>query len=406
MLVFNYLGGALIFIGVRNHYLVQKIRFASTFDISFYALAYCFIAFPTVILLTKIILNKYVKRIDINSFISSNIIYNHNMVAAQGTVLLLICICTISTAYVFSNLGYNPFIEMFRGGNIDYLRQSGTRLFRGNQYIKNLLMTTLTPFLSYYCYIYYKNTKGKTWSILFKFSLLLSVFALTYDFSKSPIIIFLLGFYLINVSLGNIENNKSFNRLVIISIVLLLFFYLYVSDAGRDVISIYSGPIGRILFTQIATLFLHFEVFPLRHDFLNGASFNSWMSFLIPNAEGLRSGRIVMSVYNASGVETNTAGVMNTLFIGEAYANYGIFGIIIAPIIFGIIIGFVAHFIPALKKNPVTVLLYVQLTLQFIKIVEGGFVDIFYSASTIFLLIISVLLYTVSSNKEYNERKH
>jgi hypothetical protein len=161
----------------------------------------------------------------------------------------------------------------------------------------------------------------------------------------------------------------------------------------RDILSIYTGPVGRILFTQIGTLFLHVEGFPMRHDFLDGASFNSWMSFLIPEASGLRSGRVIMEIYNASAVQEGTAGVMNTLFIGEAYANFGTIGVIIAPIIFGVVIGFAAYFLPALRKSPVVVLLYVKLTLQFLSIVEAGFVDILYSASTIFLILLAIMMY-------------
>ena len=116
------------------------------------------------------------------------------------------------------------------------------------------------------------------------------------------------------------------------------------------------------------------------------------MSFLFPAAEGLRSGRVVMSIYNAAGVEANTAGVMNTIFVGEAYANYGFIGVIVAPIVFGVIIGLFAYLLPCLKKSPTSILLYVQMTLRFVTIVEGGFVDIFYSASTIFVILIVIIM--------------
>ena len=130
----------------------------------------------------------------------------------------------------------------------------------------------------------------------------------------------------------------------------------------------------------------------MRHPFLNGASFNSWLSFIIPNASGIRSGRIIMETYNPAGVEAGTAGVMNTLFIGEAYANYGIMGLLFSPIIFGIIIGLVSHFLPSLHKRPTTVLLYVELTMAYIGVLEGGFVEIFYSAHIIIIILLTIIL--------------
>ena len=393
ILFFNLIGGSLIYMGVRKHYLVQMIQDVDSINYAYYALAYCVIVFPATLLLMKKICNWLFPQKKDDGVYNKAVLYTDNMRQIQFFALSLVAICTFATLYVLKNLGYIPLLEMIRGGNLNALRQSGNRFFSGNQYIKNLLMTSLTPFISYLTYIYFRITKSRTWGCLFACMLLLSIVALTYDFSKSPIITYLIGLYLIEVALGNVKNNKWIIRIIGLSGCIILFFYVIVSKIGGSLFSIYSGPIGRILFTQIATLFLHFEAFPLKYGFLNGASFNHWMSFLFPAAEGLRSGRVVMSIYNASGVAAKTAGVMNTIFIGEAYANFGWTGVILAPIVFGVVIGFAAFFIPKLRKTPVVILYYVQLTLTFLTIVEGGFVDIFYNASTIFLTMVAIVLY-------------
>ena len=392
VIIFNLIGASLVYLGLRDHYLIQKIRLSKTIDVTYFSLAYMLIMFPLVLIFMKKMLSGFLLKRDIKEYIKAGINMNLNMVDIQGITLVLIAVCTLATAYVFVNLGYFPLVAMFSGDDLNTLRQSGSRFFEGNQYVKNLLMSTLTPFVSYLCYIYFRTIKTKTWRIMFFYMAVLSVIVLTYDFSKSPIITYLLGLYLLEVMIGNVRNNKRFNKLAFSAVALILFFYVIVMGAGNSLFSIYTGPMGRIIFTQIATLFLHIEAFPMYHAYLHGASFNSWMSFVIPNAEGLRSGRVVMSIYNAAGVEAKTAGVMNTVFIGEAYANFGYIGIIIAPIIFGIVIGFFAYLLTGLKKTPTIILLYVQMTLQFITIIEGGFVDIFYSASTIFLIIIVIFL--------------
>ncbi len=398
MILFNLIGASLIYLGLRDHYLIQKIKLSSTIDTSYYALAYAMIMLPLVLMVMKLILSRFAKKREINAYVASDIYFNANMINMQGLVLFLMAICTLATAYVFINLGYIPLLSMIRGENLDALRQSGNRFFSGNQYVKNLLMTSLTPFVSYLTYIYFRITKRKSWCFMFCYMALLSVIVLTYDFAKSPIITYLLGLYLLEVVMGNVKNRKRFNKLAIAAASLILFFYVVVADVGASLFSIYTGPIGRIIFTQIATLFLHVEAFPLHHAYLNGASFNGWMSFLFPAAEGLRSGRVVMSIYNAAGVESNTAGVMNTVFIGEAYANYGFTGILVAPIVFGIIIGLFAYLLPSLKKSPVSILLYVQMTLQFVTMIEGGFVDILYSASTIFIILLVIVLKIVAGH--------
>ena len=406
MVGFNLIGCSLVYLGFRDHYLIKKISIEYILDDTYYALAYMMIMFPLVLIAIK----KLVKQDNIDTFIQAKTTYNHNCIQIQGICTIMIVLCTAATAYVFYKLDYVPLLAMINGGNLNALRQSGGRYFAGNIYVKNLLMLTLTPFVSYLIYIYYKLTNTKAWLFLFVYSAVLSVVVLTYDFSKSPIITYLLGFYLLDVSMGNIKNSRGFYKLLTSAVLIIALFYVVILGAGNSFRSIYTGPVGRIVFSQIATLFLHFEAFPLKRAFLDGASFNSWMSFFIPNAAGIRSGRIVMSIYNAAGIETNTAGVMNTVFIGEAYANYGLTGVLIAPVVFGVEIGLFAYLLPTIKKTPISILLYVQMTLQFVTIIEGGFVDIFYSASILFILLISFLLSIVSGNEclceQYSERRN
>ena len=404
ILVFNLVGASLIFLGLRSHYLVRKVDSLQTIDQAYYALAYCVIVFPATLILVKKGFSRIFPQSKLSVFLKEGIQYHRDMSPVQGVVLMLVFICTAATIYVFMNLGYIPVVELIRGSNnIDGLRQLGNRYFQGNQYIKNLLMVALVPFVSYFTYIYARITKSLGWRLLFAYMAVLSVIVLTYDFSKSPIINYFLGLYLIEVASGKVKNNKQFGLFLAVSVIVVLFLYVVVFKVGDALFSIYTGPVGRIIFTQIATLFLHFDAFPARHPFLCGASFNGWMSLLIPNAEGLRSGRVVMSIYNAQGVADKTAGVMNTVFIGEAYANFGIMGVIIAPVVFGIAIGIAAYLLQGLKKRPTSILLYVQLTLLFVTIVEGGFVDIFYNAASIFFMIIAIALYLVT-NEKYNRQ--
>ena len=406
ILVFSLIGGSLVFIGLRKHYLIQKITQQSTINKTYFFLAYCVIVFPLVLIIMKKIINKFFQPKSMGDYISGGINYNSNMVQIQGFVVILMAVCTLATAYVFMNLGYIPFLSIIKGDDLNVLRQSGSRFFQGNQYIKNLFMTTLTPFVSYLTYIYFRFTHSKKWALMFIYMALLSVVVLTYDFSKSPIITYLLGLYLLEVMIGNINSNKWFSRLVIAAAVMILFFYLVMMNTGSSIFSIYTGPVGRILFTQIATLFLHIDAFPANHAFLDGASFNSWMSFFIPLADGTRSGRVVMTIYNSRGVQDGTAGVMNTIFIGESYANFGTIGVLIAPVIFGIIIGLFAYLLPNLKKTPASILLYAQFTLLFVTIVEGGFVDIFYTASSVFVIAITFFIYFITgmSDQKYNTK--
>ncbi len=398
LLVFSLIGGSLTYLGMREHYMLRFVQDPENIDRAYYALAYAMILLPLTMILVKKFLGVFLRRREIREYTRSEICVSEKRTRMFFFVLFLGLVCAGATLYVFRNLGYNPVTALLKRQNLSALRQAGGS-GGGNQYIKNLLMTALTPYVSYLAYIYARVTREKKWCFLFLALGALSVLVLTYDFQKAPVIMYLIGFYLLEVGMGNILNLKWFRYLAIIAVALIIGFYV-LSGAGSHLGSIYTGPAGRIIFSQFSPLILHLDVFPARTDFLNGASFNSWISALFPAAEGLRSGRIVMEMTNPAGIREGVAGVMNTVFIGEAWANFGTVGIVIAPIIFGVIIGLAATLIPAIKKSPVTILLYAQLTLLFMNIVEGGFVDIFYSASTIFLLGVTVAMWAFSGSGE------
>lgn len=399
LLVFSLIGGSLMYLGLREHYMLRfAVNKAQNIDNAYYALAYTMIVFPMVLIVVKRFLGIFLRRREIKEFTCAEICVSGRRTRMFFFVLFLALVCTGATLYVFKNLGYNPIVAILKRQNLSALRQAGGSA-GGNQYIKNLLMTALTPYVSYLAYIYARVTKEKKWCFLFLFLGALSVLVLTYDFQKAPVIMYLIGFYLLEVGMGNILNLKLFRYLGIAAAVLIVGFYV-IAGAGSHLGSIYTGPVGRIIFSQFSPLILHMDVFPARNEFLNGASFYSWMSPLFPAAEGLRSGRVVMLVTNPVGVRAGIAGVMNTVFIGEAWANFGTAGVILAPIIFGLIIGLAATLVPAIKKSPVTILLYAQLTLLFMNIVEGGFVDIFYSASAIFLLGVTVAMWAFAGPGE------
>lgn len=398
ILGFNLIGATLIYLGFREHYMIQEIQTESVIDTAYYILAYTVIMFPAVLLFMKHMISKDFD-IKMKRYRKEKVACDKNSEGTQVLVMALSIVCLCAILYVTVTIGYVPVIEAFkRKADINVLAQAANRNFHGNIYIKNILMVWMPPCLSYYAYINMRSTELRSWKILFALLLVMSVFVVTYDLSKAPVINYILGLYLTEVVLGRVQNRKKFFRLAFGVIVIILLYYIMMLGARRSLFSIYTGPVGRIIFSQIATLFLHVHFFPAYNPYLRGASFSRWFQFIIPEAEGLRSGRVVMAAFNPEGIEANTAGVMNTLFVGEAYANYGMAGVIAAPVIFGIVIGIMAYILPGYKKDAASVLLYVEMTLIFITIVEGGFVDIFFSVALILAVGLTLIFKLVGES--------
>lgn len=138
--------------------------------------------------------------------------------------------------------------------------------------------------------------------------------------------------------------------------------------------------------TQVAGLPLHFEVFPNRVSFLRGGSFPAWMSNSVFGVEHVRSARVLVQVYNPRGIEAGTAGGINTLFMGEAWANFGWIGFLIAPIVVGTVVQFIHNLLVSLPKTPLSVGLmgYYMFRLG----ITGGFVGFVWNATWLVLAVI------------------
>lgn len=401
ILLFELIGASLIYLGFDDHYLVQKIRLDTTINKTYYILAYTSLIIPIVIILC----NKYIFKIDKRKKDDKNDLKTNYFYKLQENVkignqeerkkmfiivLVLTIICALSIIYVFYYIGYIPILKLF-DNNFDFAteRINISRSFEGNIYIKNIVMLLLTPMISYLAYIYMRETKQTKWKILFTILLVLSVLALTHDFSKASILYYLLFFLIIEIALGTKFNLKTFIPILCIFAIIVVAIYGIIMGYSQSLFSISNGPLARLIISQASALFLHVDGFPEFIPYLGGHSFPEIFSVFWGVGEySLRSGRIIMEEYSRGTIEDGTSGVLNTLFVGEAYANFGIVGVIIAPIIVGIIFsGILAWFIKS-KKDPINLIIYIEMFVIFKDVLQGGFVDFIYNAKVIASLVV------------------
>ena len=97
-----------------------------------------------------------------------------------------------------------------------------------------------------------------------------------------------------------------------------------------------------------------------------------------------------MEIFNNSGVKEGTAGVMNSIYLAEAYANFGIIGILISPWLVAFIMSIVSNFILKQRKTPMNIVLYLIVTYTFSNLLIGGFVDFFYNIGLVFSFILII----------------
>ena len=300
--------------------------------------------------------------------------------------------------YYFNEIGYVPLYKLivheagFEFGT-ERIRIQGINLFNSG-ILTNLLIKLSIPFASYIAAAYMLASKRTKWGMLALILFIMSAFVKTIDFSKSPLV-----FYALVLVFICIFTKKGGLRAISVTVFggsmagLLLIVYKLQGYTG-SFFDIYNGVIGRTLFTQFGTLCYHFDLFPKTFGYLHGRSLTPTVLKIIgidPKLY-LRSGKIVMAFYGSEKVYDGTAGVMNCLFMGEAYANWGVIGALLSIIWVGIVISLLFIAFVRIKKTPVSIAIFAFLTQLIGNATQSGFVDFLYNSTIIIVIVIGLLL--------------
>lgn len=390
----NFLGSSMIFLGDKKHYLIKMLTSENSIDKTYFLICFVAIILPlTIILVSKVfkinISNSYCNYLDEN--ISSD--FEEEMFLIT---LISAIICIILTIYMFYRMGEVPLLKIFfkKGNNLSHIRGEIAAKQSMNPYIQNLIILGITPILSIIAYIYAKITKKRKWVIIFGVLFIACIFIKTYNGAKSPIIFYLITFLFIEVVINGSISLKKIFALGGSAVLILLLMYIKSGYSFYGGVDIYNGPIGRTIFTQIGTLFLHVDLFPRHIPFLHGRSLSpTILNLFFNHINHIRSGKIVMEFYSPLRVYEGTAGVMNSMFIGEAYANFGIIGSLLSVVYVGILIGGVYLLFIKLKKTPINVVAYILVLSTFSTAFEGGFADYVYNFNLMFNIAFIYLIY-------------
>lgn len=287
----------------------------------------------------------------------------------QLVLLALSILCLLSVAYVFYILKSIPLIHMIKNPGFDHdaFRITASREFPGSYTIKNIA-EWLTPILSYTIYLYKRLYKKLRYQVWFICLFILSILIVTYSLAKSPLIFYLMGFIFIRVYYKGAINKKVILYFGIIMIFLLfVIYYLMMGGLSGNTNKgdIITAIMSRIFFMQIESNFIHFDVFPrLFHQIGISSLFPKYMSNLFGLTYSEPSSRIVMEYMEPDKVSLGTAGVRNSLFISEAWANFGLIGFLLSPIYVGFLIQCLYLFFLKCPKTPFVTSFFVYFSIN------------------------------------------
>ena len=384
-----FIGMALIMLGMNRHYTLDRLmdREASI-QTTFYAVMGMAVLFPGAMYLFLRLLRVDPKR-DYDLYLTKKTEREDSSLLFWLVVAAAVVCVGLLVAFL-AKAGYVPLYKMlFHGPEFD-MGTERTRLgslYVVNQYVTNIMIHTAIPVMAYFTFSCAVSTKSPRWWILAVVLLAAAVIVKTYNFAKAPIIFFCLGYVFILIyHYGGIKVRWMLIFGGIALAVMVLAYQLL--GASVDLTDIYNGVWGRLFFTQVGTLSYSFDLFPNYVPYLDGRSMGSLLLplFGFTSAEQIRSGRLIMEIYGSSSVYAGSAGVMNSMFIGEAYANFGWVGYLVSILWVALIIAVIFAMVLKLRKTPATVTMFAYFTVYIATATQGGFSDFVYNVAWALIL--------------------
>lgn len=389
----TFIAAVLAVLDLDNHYVIGS----TSEEVRVYAwlsVMYMMVAFPLGMLIAK---SLFARRQSMGELLHNYVVAPVGVKGVYGnslrySVWVFTVVSILACVYTFWRIGYFPFVKVWTSSASELIsaRISVSRDFSGNVYVRNLLALSLMPVLSYVWMFYYIATRRLTDILMVGVTVLFSASILYYDFSKAPLLWYFISFIFVYFyALGRVRGSH-----IVVSGALAFFgLVLMYSLSGVSMAafaSYNSGPVGRVVLGQSAGLFVVFDIFPGRYDFIGFSSLSNLLSTLFNYEYVDRAARIAMAHFRPSAVADGEAGVMNSIFIAEAWANFGVIGILLSPFWVGFILQSLYIFFLRRPKNPVYLSFFVSFSVG--GSVTGGFNDYIYNPGVLFMVVLFVLI--------------
>ena len=386
-----FIGAVLVNLGYDKHYTLDYIAFRTDAIEDATMAAYLMMIGLPFVMVTVYKLLRFNPQEQYEKFLQRDIVEKHNDLLFWLLLIVSIIQCALLGLMILK-IGYIPAMKIaFPDSALNYglerQRIEAIQLF-GISYIKNLVIIFGIPIVSYITFAFAVANRELKWIALAFVMFIASGITNTYDFSKSPMIFHLFVFMLMIIYF-----RKGIRNIVMIGFggamaaILVVMYRATGFTTGLN--SLYNGIFGRILFTQFGVLAYHMEYFGKIGNFLCGRSLSPTILRLIGQdpSTHVRSGKLIMGFYGHRSVYDGTAGVMNTNFVGEAYANFGWAGLVFSIVWVGLVISLLFFMIIKIKKTPATIAFLAIMTKTIGAMSQGGFADFIYSFSVIITIL-------------------
>ena len=399
LVVTSLVGSLLIVLNLDNSYTLERYLKVTQHEriYSWIIVIYTILSMPIGMKISQYLFK--VKNINnsYSSFVNSEMRLEKSYNGVPYKLLLMfIYIVSISgTIYTYTNMKDIPLFLILAGEDalrLAEIRIDVSRNFSGISRIKDI-NSYLAPLLSYISYCFYRKNKNITNTLLAFILFMSGLLMVSYSGAKSSIAFFFLGYIFISLYLWKKQDKKNVLLLFILIFLSIVLSYLFIAQKTdiKILLSLEQGILGRVFVAQIEGLVAHLNVFPNLQDYTGLSSFlGESISSILNMKRNDFSYRTTALIAWGSKSNINRVGVMNTLFVAEAYAAFGFLGVLLSPIYVGFYIQSVFLYLIKIRKTPFSVGLLAYLSCR--TNITGSFNAFLYNPYTMFIVFLLIMI--------------
>lgn len=308
-------------------------------------------------------------------------------------MLLMILVFTISLVVLLLYLIKVPEIAIFSvikdPASKFAARSSMGNAFDGSYHWYKTFFSDVMLFILFSAYANKVIAKKKSASLFFLIVFVAAAFAAVMATEKGPFINLIIGLFIAKCIVKNNGQYPAKKGLVFIATVFLFLILFYVYFMGStELLPALLSILSRTFTGQITPAYWYLEYFPKHHDFLGGLSFPNPGSLLpfIPFNIPVE----ISSWKFPEHVSMGIVGSAPTVYWGEMYANFGIWGVILFSFITGFFLQALDKVFQFADNNPLKIGVVVWLALHFSTLSGTGLTTFF--ADSYAVVVIGIFL--------------
>lgn len=320
------------------------------------------IAVPLGILLINIVLQ--FDKDEIRTYFEKSIEDTENNYPKTIFIVFLALCIMITISYIIEAPTiplFALFVSQGQTMELALLREDSLKLLDSQlRFLYHLLRDTLYPFLIAISLGYWFYTRQISWTFLFLGTFSIGLLYAAFSLARlPPTSIFIIISIMIYIFYGGKVGKKL---LVIGSIVALAFPFTVtlLTKVDATVFDVFETVFERIVLAPANILYYYYEVVPEQVDFLFGRTLGK-MTWIV-GSEYFDISNFVGRYIAPQGLETVSA---NAAFIGDLYANFGLFGVFFGSVVIGILVQGIQIHLLRDKKTVFNVAAYAFLMYEF-----------------------------------------